>query len=115
MYQFVVGPQHAHLNEGPWLKYDFYHEADTGAYPGAGFDPVQGGDQDGRNGYRRGNRETAVYWLYGRVGWDSSDFQCRDACGNTFDPVDRDKLRWGASGTDHESPGWTYHRHTKLF
>ena len=111
VYQFVVGPQHAHLNEGPWLKYDFYHEADTGRDPGAGFDPTQGGEQDGRNGYRRGNRETAVYWLYGASD-GTRPISSAVMPWNTFDPVDRDKLRWGASGTDHESPGWTNHRHT---
>ncbi len=110
VYQFVVGPQHAHLNEGPWLKYDFYTEADTGTDPGAGFDAASGGDQDGRNGYRRGNRTTPVYWLYGASD-GTRPISSAVMPWNTFDPADRDKLRWGASGTDHESSGWTYHRH----
>ena len=111
VYQFVVGPQHAHLNEGPWLKYDFYHEADTGTDPGAGFDAAAGGNQDGRNGYRRGNRETPVYWLYGASD-GTRPISSAVMPWNTFDLTDREENRWGASGTDHESPGWTYHRHT---
>ena len=111
VYQFVVGPKHAHLNEGPWLKYDFYTEADTGRDPWAGFDAASGGDQDGRNGYRRGNRKTVVNWLYGASD-RTRPISSAVMPWNTFSLTDREKLNWGASGTDHEAPGWTNHRHT---
>ena len=111
VYQFVVTEKHAHLNEGPWLKYDFYTEADTGRDPWAGFDAASGGNQDGRNGYRRGNRETVVNWLYGEAD-GTRPISSAVMAWNTFDPTDREALRWGASGTAHEAPGWTNHRHT---
>ena len=111
VYQFVVTEKHAILNEGPWLKNDFYTEADTGADPGAGFDPAMGGEQDGRNGYRRGNRKTVVNWLYGEAD-GTRPISSAVMPWNTADPVDRERLRWGANGTDNESPGWTNHRHT---
>ena len=111
VYQFVVGEEHAILNEGPWLKNDFYYEADTGTDPGAGFDANQGGDPDGRNGYRRGNRRTPVDWLYGM-----SDGTLPSATAvkpwNTLSVTDLDKLRWDVTGTDTANPGWTNHRHS---
>ena len=113
VYQFVVGPEHAHLNEGPWLKYQFDYVADTGADPGTGFDPNQGGERDGRNGYRRGNRKTSIDWLYGEPqGTPPISTSVRPW--NTIDTDDGDEIKWGATGTDTYSDGWTSHRLTNF-
>ena len=115
VYQFVVGPEHAMLNEGPWLEYEFYYSgAETGRYPLAntGFNPATG--QTGGvwllwNGPRRGNRLDPIDWLYG-----TSDGTLPEPTAvrpwNTLKPDDIDRLSWEATGTEDESPGWTYHR-----
>ena len=115
VYQFVVEPEHAILNEGPWLKYQFYYVADTGVDPGTGFDPNQGGDKDGRNGYRRGNRKTSIDWLYGEPeGTPPSSTSVRPW--NTINTDDGDEIRWGTNGTSTPFPSdsWTNHRLTNF-
>ena len=113
VYQFVVGPEHAHLNEGPWLKYQFDYVADTGADPGTGFDPNQGGERDGRNGYRRGNRKTSIDWLYGEAE-GTLPISTSVRPWNTIDTDDGDEIKWGTTGTDTYSDGWTSHRLTNF-
>ena len=80
VYQFVVTEKHAILNEGPWLtNEDFYTEADTGTDPGAGFDPRQGGERGRPQWLSPGKQGSRCQLALRRGGWDSSDFQCRDA------------------------------------
>ena len=110
VYQFVVNEKHAILNEGPWLKRDFVYSADTGATPRAGFDPDQGGSPEGRSGYREGNRRTSIDWLYGEPdGTLPSSTAVK--LWNTLASTDVEQINWEASGTEDESPGWTYHRY----
>ncbi len=113
VYQFVVGEEHAILNEGPWLKQDFYYEADMGRDPGVGFNH----NNQGSSLYQPGslpveaNRRTPVDWLYGM-----SDGTLPSATAvkpwNTLQVTDLDKLGWNVTGTDTANPGWTNHRYT---
>ncbi len=115
VYQFVVGEEHALLNEGPWLKYDFVYEPDEGAdpLPGTNFDPTMGatgGVEALEGGPTRGNRKDPVDWLYGK-----SDGTLPSSTAvklwNTLASTDVEQINWEASGTEDESPGWTYHRY----
>ena len=115
VYQFVVGEEHALLNEGPWLKYDFVYEPDEGADPppGTNFDPTMGatgGVEALEGGPTRGNRKDPVDWLYGK-----SDGTLPSSTAvklwNTLASTDVEQINWEASGTEDESPGWTYHRY----
>ena len=109
VYQFVVNEKHAILNEGPWLKRDFVYAADTGATPGAGFDPDMGGNREGRSGFREGNRKTSIDWLYGEPdGTLPSSTAVK--LWNTFVVTDKDKQNWNATGTNSQAPGWPRHR-----
>ena len=109
VYQFVVNEKHAILNEGPWLKRDFVYAADSGATPGAGFDPDQGGSPEGRSGYREGNRKTSIDWLYGEPdGTLPSSTAVK--LWNTLVVTDKEKQNWNATGTNGQAPGWPRHR-----
>ena len=111
VYQFEVGPEHAHLNEGPWLKYDFYYVEDSGTDPGIGFNVTNQGASTGGIPVV-GNRNTVgVDWLYGEADGTLPSSSSVSPW-NTFLPEDGDQIRWGASGTETAQPGWTNHRHT---
>ena len=113
VYQFVVGEEHAILNEGPWLNYDFVYEPDKGADPSdPNFNPTTGateGVHTLEGGPKLENRQDPVDWLYGM-----SDGTLPSATAvkvwNTLASTDIEGLDWEATGTDNESPGWTYHR-----
>ena len=111
VYQFVVGEEHAILNEGPWLKQDFYTEADMGRDPGVGYNVNNPSSSDNQPGSLQveGNRKTTVDWLYGE-----SDGTPPSATAvkpwNTLTVTDLDKLGWDVTGTDTANPGWTNHR-----
>ena len=114
VYQFVVGKEHAHLNEGPWLKHDFVYEPDEGKDPppGTNFNPTDGATEGVHTlagGPTIGNRRTAIDWLYGE-----SDGTLPKPTAvkpwNTLAPRDTERLNWEASGTESETPGWIYHR-----
>ena len=109
VYQFVVGPEHAHLNEGPWLKYDFYTEADTGTDPGVGFNVTNRGASTGGIPVE-GNRKTSVDWLYGEAD-GTLPISTSVSAWNTIDTDDGDEVRWDASGSGIDA-GWTNHRYT---
>ena len=109
VYQFEVGPEHAHLNEGPWLKYDFYTEADTGTDPGVGFNVTNRGASTGGIPVE-GNRKTSVDWLYGEAD-GTRPISTSVSTWNTLDTDDGDEIRWDASGSVYDA-GWTNHRYT---
>ena len=113
VYQFVVDEEHAILNEGPWLKRDFYYVEDTGRDPEPWFNPGAG-QTEGQHllpgGPQHGNRETPVDWLYGRPdGTLPSDTAVKPW--NTLVVTDTERLSWGAAGTNAQSRGWTRHRY----
>ena len=114
VYQFVVTEKHAILNEGPWLtNEDFYTEADAGRDPGVGYDVNNPDTSDYQPGSLpvEANRKTVVNWLYGEAD-GTPPISSAVMPWNTGDPADREELRWGATSTDHEAPGWTNHRYT---
>ena len=112
VYQFVVGPQHAHLNEGPWLKYDFYTEADTGRDPGVGFNPTNQGASLHQPGSLpvEGNRKTSVDWVYGKAD-GTLPISTSVSAWNTIQTDDGDEIRWDAQAAGFND-GWTNHRYT---
>ena len=118
VYQFVVGEEHALLNEGPWLQQDFYYEADTGADPRPGFRPSMGHD-DGPyfqvNGPTKGNREIAIDWLYGEPDGTLPPSTALKVW-NVLVAIDSRRVNWGTRGSATatlpfgEFRGWTRHR-----
>ena len=106
MYQFVVGQEHAHLNEGPWLKYDFYTVADTGTDPGVGFNTTNQSASTGGIPVE-GNRKTSVDWLYGEPD-GTRPISTSVSAWNTINTDDGDEIRWDASGWVYNE-GWTNH------
>ncbi len=118
VYQFVVGEEHALLNEGPWLKQDFYYEADTGADPRPGFRPSMGHD-DGPyfqvNGPTKGNRDIAIDWLYGEPDGTLPPSTALKVW-NVLVATDSRLVYWGTRGSATatlpfgEFRGWTRHR-----
>ena len=113
VYQFVVGEEHAILNEGPWLKRDFYYVEDTGRDPASWFNPGTG-QTEGQHllpgGPRLGNRETPIDWLYGRPDGTLPSATAVKPW-NTLVVTDTERLSWGAAGTNAQSRGWTRHRY----
>ena len=113
VYQFVVGEEHAMLNEGPWLKQDFYYVEDTGADPLPGFRPDDGhsgGHYAKTNGPVEGNRTTvAVNWLYGEPDGTLPKPTALKVW-NATAPSDGRNVDWEVSGTNSEFRGWTHHR-----
>ena len=113
VYQFVVGEEHAMLNEGPWLKQDFYYVEDTGADPRPGFRPDDGhsgGHYAKTNGPVEGNRTTvAVDWLYGEPDGTLPKPTALKVW-NATAPSDGRNVDWEVSGTNSEFRGWTHHR-----
>ena len=113
VYQFVVGEEHAILNEGPWLKNDFYYVEDTGSDPAHGFDASTGSTEGLHlleGGPQPGNRRDPIDWLYGRPDGTLPSATAVKPW-NTLDPTDTDRLIWNAVGTNSQSPGWNYHRY----
>ena len=113
VYQFVVDEEHAILNEGPWLKYDFVYEPDEGKDQAHGFDPTTGstgGLHLLEGGPQPGNRRDPVDWLYGRPDGTLPSATAVKPW-NTLKVTDFLRLDWGATATKHQSPGWTYHRY----
>ena len=113
VYQFVVGEEHAMLNEGPWLKQDFYYVEDTGADPRPGFRPDDGhsgGHYAKPNAPVEGNRTTtAVDWLYGEPDGTLPPSTALKVW-NVLLPNDSRNIDWEVAGTNSESRGWTHHR-----
>ena len=114
VYQFVVGPEHAILNaEGPWLKQDFVYEPDEGKDPESWFD-LGAGQTGGRHllpgGPTPGNRRDPVDWLYGRPDGTLPSATAVKVW-NTLNSTDTERLSWGATATNNQSPGWTNHRY----
>ena len=113
VYQFVVGEEHAHLNEGPWLKNDFYYVEDTGSDPQPGYDPSQGqtgGHHLAPGGPRLGNRRThPIDWIYGEPA-GTLPIPTAVRPWNAISTTDGDRLSWNVRGTNNQLPGWTYHR-----
>ena len=120
VYQFVVGEEHAILNEGPWLQQDFYYIADTaeGRDPQPGFQPQQGqtgGPYVHPLGPRPGNREIPIDWLYGRPEGELPPSTALKVW-NAVKSTDGDQVEWNVRGTwtmaipIGEARGWTNHR-----
>ena len=112
VYQFVVGEEHAILNEEPWLQQDFYYTASTGRDPGVGYNHSNQGASLYQPGSLPvdGNKETAIDWLYGTSeGTLPSSTAVKPW--NAFEPTDDERTLWNASGTDGELYGWTSHRY----
>ena len=118
VYQFVVGEEHAILNEGPWLKQDFYYEADTGADPLPGFRPSMGrteGVYFQVNGPTKGNREIAIDWLYGEPDGTPPPSTALKVW-NALSVTDTRRVNWEMRGSPTallsfgETRGWTRHR-----
>ena len=115
VYQFVVGEEHAILNESPWLtKDDFYYVADEGSDPEPWYDPSRGqtgGHHLARGGPGLGNRKThPVDWIYGEAD-GTLPIPTAVMPWNTINTDDGEKVRWGARGTNQQLPGWTHHRY----
>ena len=120
VYQFVVGEEHALLNEGPWLKQNFYYIADTaeGRDPQPGFQPQQGqtgGPYAHPLGPRKGNREITIDWLYGKPEGELPPSTALKVW-NALKATDTDRVDWNVRGTWTmdaplgEARGWTHHR-----
>ena len=120
VYQFVVGEEHAILNEGPWLKQDFYYIADTaeGRDPQPGFQPqtgFTGGPYVNPLGPRKGNREITIDWLYGQPEGELPPSTALKVW-NALKATDTDRVDWNVRGTWTmdaplgEARGWTHHR-----
>jgi len=118
VYQFVVGEEHAILNEGPWLKREFYYEADTGADPRPGFRPSMGrteGPYFQENGPTKGNRQIAIDWLYGEPDGTLPPSTALKVW-NVLSLTDTRRINWEMRGSATatlpfgESRGWTRHR-----
>ncbi len=114
VYQFVVGEEHAILNEGPWLtKDDFDYVADEGRNPADWFDPTQGqtgGVHLAPGGPTIGNRIShPVDWLYGESD-GTLPIPTAVMPWNTVNTDDGERVNWGVRGTNHQLPGWTHHR-----
>ena len=115
VYQFVVGEEHAILNEGPWLtKDDFDYVADEGSDPADWYDPTQGrtgGHHLAPGGPGLANRKThPVDWIYGEAD-GTLPIPTAVMPWNTINTDDGEKVRWGVRGTNHQLPGWTHHRY----
>ena len=114
VYQFVVGEEHAILNEGPWLtKDDFDYVEDTGRNPADWFDPTQGrtgGVHLAPGGPTIGNRIShPVDWLYGESD-GTLPIPTAVMPWNTVNTDDGERVNWSVRGTNHQLPGWTHHR-----
>ena len=113
VYQFVVGEEHAHLNEGPWLKNDFYYVEDKGSDPEPRYNPSQGrtgGHHLAPDGPRLGNRRThPIDWIYGQP-TGTLPIPTAVRPWNAISTTDGDRLSWDVRGTKNQLPGWTYHR-----
>ncbi len=110
VYQFVVGEEHAILNEEPWLQQDFYYTASTGRDPGVGYNHNNRAISLSGSLPVDGNKETAIDWLYGTSeGTLPSSTAVKPW--NAFEPTDDERTLWNASGTDGELYGWTSHRY----
>ena len=110
VYQFVVGEEHAILNEEPWLQQDFYYTASTGTDPGVGYNHNNRAISRSGSLPVDGNKETAIDWLYGTSeGTLPSSTAVKPW--NAFEPTDDERTLWNASGTDGELYGWTSHRY----
>ena len=114
VYQFVVGEEHAILNEGPWLtKDDFDYVEDTGSNPADWFNPGRGqtgGYHLAPGGPTRGNRIThPVDWIYGESD-GTLPIPTAVMPWNTIITDDGLRVNWGVRGTNYQLPGWTHHR-----
>ena len=114
VYQFVVGEEHAHLNEGPWLKNDFYYVEDSGSDPEPWYDPSRGqtgGHHLAPGGPTRGNRIThPIDWIYGQP-TGTLPIPTAVRPWNAISTTDGDRASWDVRGTGNQLPGWTYHRY----
>ena len=114
VYQFVVGEEHAILNEGPWLtRDDFDYVADTGSNPADWFDPTTGATEGVHTlpgGPTIGNRIShPVDWIYGESD-GTLPIPTAVMPWNTVNTDDGERVNWGVRGTNQQLPGWTYHR-----
>ena len=112
VYQFVVGEEHAILNKGPWLKRDFVYAADTGSDPKSWFNPGTGRTEGVHllpGGPQPGNRRDPIDWLYGRPDGTLPSATAVKLW-NTLVVTDTERLSWGSTATNNQSPGWSYHR-----
>ncbi len=114
VYQFVVGEEHAHLNEGPWLKNDFYYVEDEGSDPEPWYNPAQGqtgGHHLAPGGPDRANRLShPIDWIYGQP-TGTLPIPTAVRPWNAISTTDGDRVSWDVRGTKNQLPGWTYHRY----